>query len=296
MSYLAIYIVWGSTYLAIRLSLETLPMFFISTVRFLTAGSILILYARLSGCAKPTPANWIIATKSGLLSFFISFGLLTWAQRVLPSSVAALIISLEPAWFVILDWLCFSGKRPTSRIVLAQLIGFTGCALLIFAEPPGETSGAIAQGNYTLSALAVLGCGFAWVYGSLLSRSSASHPNPTMASGMQMFAGGVAFLAAATLTGDFAKLGDASLRSVSALAYLIVFGSLFAYSSYVFLLRTQPTPKVAAHTFVNPIVAVILGWAIAGERITPIMLVAAVLVVISVILTVYANPGKKQAR
>lgn len=293
-AYFAIYVIWGTTYLCISFSLETLPPFFICTVRFLIAGLVLILYARHKGCALPTKEQWVIAAKCGVLSFFISYGTLTWAQRTIPSSVAALIISLEPAWFVLIDWLLFGGPRPTKKIAFAQSLGFVGCALLVLAAPTDASGTGVSYNRYILAGLSLLICNFTWVYGSLLSRSPASHPDPTMASGLQMFTGGIALLAASLISGDFAHLGGASLKSALSLLYLTAFGSLFAYSAFVFLLRTQPSARVAAHTFVNPIIAVALGWAFAGEAISPRTLVAAALVIASVILTTYAKPSKKQ--
>lgn len=293
LSYFAIYVVWGSTYYAISVSLETLPVFFISSTRFLAAGTILIAWSLRKGAHAPTLANWVVAAKSGFLSFFCAFGLLTWAQQILPSSFAALIISLEPAWFVLLDWMCFGGAKPGRRVVLAQIVGFAGCAMLIFSEPTTPAAQAAPKMHYALSAMAVVVCSFVWVYGSLLSRSPDAHKDSTMASGIQMFSGGVALLAGTLLNGDYLALGGASLHSVLALLYLIFFGSVFAYSAFVFLLRTQPSAKVAAHTFVNPIVAVAIGWSLAGEAVTPNVLVAACLVVVSVILTIYAKPPEK---
>ena len=291
LSYLAIYVVWGSTYLAISISLETLPMFFLSAVRFTVAGLILVAYALFAGCGAPSRANILVAVKSGFLAFFCSFAMLTWAQLTLPSSVAALLISLEPVWFVIFSWLIFGGSKPTGRVVAALLVGFAGCAMLVFAEPAAEAATGVTQTRYALSALSVVGCGLTWVYGALLSsKSPDSHPHAAMASGLQMLAGGLIFAAVSTLNGDYASLGGASLRSCVALAYLIVFGSVFSYSAYIFLLRTQPAAKVAAHTFVNPIVAVGLGWAIAGEPVTSSILAAGLLIVVSVILITYAKP------
>ena len=295
LSYLAVYIVWGSTYLAISISLETLPMFFLSATRFVSAGLILVLYAVFTGCGRPSRANWSVAVKSGLLAFFCSFGLLTWAQKTLPSSVAALIVSLEPAWFVLFSWLFFGGAKPTKRVVAALFVGFAGCALLVFGEPAAELAAGVTQTRYALSALAVVGCGIAWVYGALLSsKSPDSHSNAAMASGLQMLAGGLAFILASALSGDYVSLGGASLRSCLALGYLIVFGSVLSYSAYIFLLRTQPAAKVAAHTFVNPVVAVLLGWAVAGEPVTAVTLTATLLVVVSVILINY--PGTKRIK
>lgn len=292
-AYFAIYIIWGTTFLCITFSLETLPPFFICTFRFLVAGLVLILYARHKGCAVPTKEQWVVAAKCGVLSFFISYGTLTWAQKTIPSSVAALIISLEPAWFLLIDWLLFKGPSPTKKIAFAQSLGFVGCAILVLAEPAGAASANAPYSRYILAGLSLLICNFTWVYGSLLSRSPSSHPDPTMASGLQMFTGGLALLAASIFSGDFAHLGGASFKSVLSLLYLTAFGSLFAYSAFVFLLRTQPSARVAAHTFVNPIIAVTLGWAFAGEEVTARTLVASGLVIVSVILTTYAKPLKE---
>lgn len=286
-SYFAVYVVWGSTYLAISMALETLPMFFISSSRFFTAGAILMAFAMWKGCAKPTLANWIAATKSGVLSFVVSFGLLTWGQKVLPSAMAALIIALEPAWFVLFSWLFFSGSKPTLRTIAAVAIGISGCSILVFSEPTTASASAAPQSLYLLSVLAVFFCGVTWVYGSLLSKSPDSHKDSTMTSGMQMFSGGVILIVISLLNGDYAHLPQASAKSVTALLYLVFFGSVFAYSAYVFLIKTQPTERVATHTFINPIVAVILGWLFAGEKITMSVLVSTVLISIAVILIVY---------
>ena len=291
-SYMAVYLIWGSTYLAISVSIDTLPLFFASSARFLTAGGALMLYSWFRGVKTPTRSTWISAARSGFLSFFVSFMALSWAELTLPSSVAALIISIEPAWFVILDWLFFSGGRPTPKTLIAQLIGFAGCAVLIFADPEASLNSGAPRSMYLLSAGAVLLGGVAWVLGALLARSSDTHPDSAMASGMQMMSGGVILLAASLANRDYARLGGASADSVAALIYLITFGSIFAYSAFMFLLKTQPTARVASHTFVNPIVAVILGWMFAGERITPEVAVSAVMIVASVVLTIY--PGEER--
>lgn len=294
-SYFAIYVIWGSTYLAIGMALETLPMFFISSMRFLTAGTILLLFCFWRRCERPTAANWLVALKSGVLSFVVSFGLLTWAQQTLPSAIAALIVALEPVWFVLFSWLFFNGSKPNPKTILALAIGISGCSILVFSEPTTASAAAAPQSLYMLSAFAVFVCGFTWVYGSLLAKSPDSHKDSTMASGMQMFSGGVVLFAVSLFAGDYSNLSQASVKSVGALLYLIAFGSLYAYSAYVFLLKTQPTERVAAHTFINPIVAVLLGWAFAGEKITSGVLVAGVLVLIAVVMIIYGDAGKGSA-
>ena len=296
-SYFAIYVIWGSTYLGIKIALESVPLFFIGGSRFTLAGLIMMGIALMRGCPKPNAANWRIAAKSGLLSFFLAFGVLTWSQRALPSSIAALIISLEPIWFVLMDWLFFGGPRPGWKVYLAQAFGFLGCALLVLTEPASSAETGISQMRYVLSVLGVVVCGLSWVYGSLLSRSPDSHSDTAMASGMQTFTGGAALLAVSLISGEFAHLGGITFRSGAAMIYLALFGSVFAYSAFVFLIRTQPSSRVAAHTFVNPIIAVILGWFFAGEPITPIVIAAAALIIVSVVLTIYApaQSGAKKA-
>lgn len=285
-SYFAIYIIWGSSYLGLRFVLETMPPFFVTGVRFTLAGIILVAYALFKGSSKPTKSNWMHAAKVGVMAFSLSFGLMACAQTVVPSSITALIVAIEPAWFVIFDWLFFHGPRPSVRVAIAQLIGFSGCAVLILAEPDPDIA---MKGSYIFWLGAILLGNLCWTYGALYSRGQGAHKNPTLASGMQMFCGGAAMFLVAVLSGDLGRLGGVSLKSILALCYLIFFGSLLAYSSYVYLLRTQPLDKVAAHAFVNPIVAVIAGWALAGERITTGVLIAAALIIVSVLLTIYGG-------
>ena len=291
-SYFAIYVIWGSTYLCIKISLETVPMFFVGGSRYTVAGIFLMGYALWRGCSMPTAANWKVAAKSGLLSFFVAFGILTWAQKTLPSSAVALIVSLEPMFFVLMDWLFFGGPRPGWRIYTAQAVGLLGCGILIVSGARSNVGLEVSQFRYIISALGVVLCGVAWVYGSLLSRSSDSHGDSTMVSGMQSLVGGVALLAASSLFGEFSSLSSISLRSFCAMIYLTIFASIFAYSAFVFLLRTQPSSRVAAHAFVNPVIAVILGWLFAGEKITSYVLIATALIITSVLLTIY-TPAKR---
>ncbi|MDR3254350.1 MAG: EamA family transporter [Synergistaceae bacterium] len=280
--YFAIYFIWGSTYLAISLSIKTTPIFLASAIRFVAAGGALLLIARFRGARKPSRPNLVIAFKSGMLAFFVSFGLLSWAEKILPSSTAALIIALEPAWFLLFDWLFFLGPKPGRRIIFSQLVGMTGCAVLVFGEGSSTYGGASAAG-YALSAAAVTLSGFAWVYGALLaSKSPESHKDSAMASGLQMMCGGLIFAVLSVCMGDLSRTTQISTESWLALLYLIVFGSVAAYSAYIALLRSQPTSKVSTHSFINPIVAVFLGWAVAGEAVTIYTAIAGFLIVLSV--------------
>jgi drug/metabolite transporter (DMT)-like permease len=158
--YLAIYFIWGSTYLAISVSIRTAPIFLASGIRFACAGGALILIAGFRGARKPTAGNAAIAIQSGALAFFVSYGILSWAQKTLPSSTAALIISLEPAWFVLFDWLFFSGPKPGKRIISAQAAGIAGVVFLVLGEgsSAGELGRSVAE--YSLAAIAVSLSGF----------------------------------------------------------------------------------------------------------------------------------------
>ena len=291
LSYFAVYVIWGASYLGIKIALETVPMFFVGASRFTISGIFLIGYALRRGCSKPTAANLKNAIMSGLFSFFVAIGLQTWAQKFLPSSIVALILSLMPIWFILIDWLLFEGPKPGWRIYVAQVLGFLGCAVLVMMEPDSEAVTGVSQMRYIAAALAVVLCGLAWVYGSMISRSPNSHSDTTMASGMQILTGGITMLAASYLSGEFIYLGDISLRSAIALIYLTLFSGIFGYTAFVFLLRTQPASRIAPHAFVNPVIAVFLGWLFAGEAITPIVLAATVLIVLSVLLTIYSPKG-----
>jgi drug/metabolite transporter (DMT)-like permease len=223
-----------------------------------------------------------VAIKSGALAFFVSFGVLSWAEKILPSSTAALIISLEPAWFALFDWLFFSGPKPGKKILLAQAAGITGCAVLVLGEASLRGGGG-SMARYAFAAAAVTLSGFAWVYGALLSsKSPDSARDSAMASGLQMACGGIIFVLVSACIGDFSRLGEISAESWLAILYLIVFGSIVAYSAYVVLLRSQPTSKVSTHSFVNPIVAVVLGWALANEAVTVYTAIASLLIIVSV--------------
>jgi drug/metabolite transporter (DMT)-like permease len=279
--FFAVYFIWGSTYLGISVSVKTAPIFVASGIRFLCAGVVLVAYALLSGVSPPTLSNISVAAKSGGLAFFVSYGLISWAEKILPSSTAALLLSLEPAMLVAFDWIFFGGPKPGRTVVSYQLLGVAGVAVLVAGERMSPLNGASAT-EYALAVTAVILSGFSWIYGALLaSKSGDSHPNTAMASGLQMFCGGIFFAIAAVFTGGFGHIGEISRESWLAILYLITFGSIIAYSSYMLLLRTQPASKVSTHSFVNPIVAVALGWAIAGESVTIFTAAAAALIVLS---------------
>jgi drug/metabolite transporter (DMT)-like permease len=228
-----------------------------------------------------------VAAYSGVLAFFVAYALLSWAQKTLPSSTAALLISLEPAWFILFDWLFFSGPKPLRFIIAAQAVGVFGCVILVLGEGSSAPASGIPLATYVMSSVAVPLSSFAWVYGALMaSKSHDAHPDTAMASGLQMVCGGAVFAVISACSGDFSHAANISEESWFALFYLIVFGSVVTYSAYVLLLRTQPSSRVSTHAFVNPLVALVLGAVIAEEKITVFTAAATLLIVSSVAMII----------
>lgn len=286
-AFAAVYIVWGSTYVAILFAIETLPPFLMAAARFLVAGSLILLWSLRRLERRPTLAEWKAATIVGGLLLLGGNGAVVWAEQTVPSSIAALLIAVTPAWMVLLDWLGHGSRRPGRRTVLGLALGFGGLALLL---GPAAIMGA---GRIDVTgALVVVGGSLSWAIGSLYSRNAPRPPGAVLAIGMQMLAGGAFLLVLAVAVGEPARLDLAgvSLRSALAVAYLIVFGSIVAYTAYIWLLRVVSAARVATYAYVNPVVAVLLGWTLAGETLTPRMGVAAAVIVLGVALITLEKP------
>jgi drug/metabolite transporter (DMT)-like permease len=280
-----VYVVWGSTYLGIAVAIETLPPLLMAALRFLTAGAILYAIAsRLGERAgdRPGRREWIAAALTGAPLFFVGNGGVVWAQQTVASGIAALLIATVPLWIAILDRVVY-GRRLGPQAMLGLGLGFGGLALLVDPSAGGRTS----PGGAAILALAALG----WAIGSLLSRSAALPSRPLVAAAMQMLAGGVFLAIGSVAAGELGevRLEEFSGRSVLAFGYLIVFGSILAFSAYAWLLRSARTPLVATYAYVNPVVAVTLGWAVLGEQITGRTLVAGVIIVAAVALIVSSH-------
>lgn len=280
-AFAAVYLVWGSTYLAILFAIETLPPFMMAGVRFLVAGAILFGVSAARWKQPPNRPQWRAAVIIGALLLLGGNGAVVWAEQTVPSGVAALMIAITPAWMVLLDWLWQRSVRPGRRTVLGLVLGFGGIALLM---GPAAIAGAGAVP--LLGAVVLMAGSLSWSIGSLYSRRAPTAPDPLLGTGMQMLAGGALLLLLGLLTGEAGRFdaGDVSLRSLLALVYLIVFGSIVAYTAYVWLLRVVSAARVATYAYVNPLVAVLLGWALAGEALTLRMGLAAVVIVLGVAL------------
>lgn len=276
-----VYVVWGSTYLAIRFAIETLPPFLMASARFLIAGTLLYAWARARGAARPTRAQWRGAAIVGGLLFVGGNGAVVVAEQWVPSGLVALLVAAVPVWMVILDWGWGTRTRPTLQTGLGLVAGFVGVGVL--AGSPGVGAG---DWHELMGAvLAVLGS-VAWAAGSIYARHAPMPERPRLGVGMQMLAGGSFLLVLGITTGELGQVEvDAiSLKSVLALLYLIAFGALVAYSAYIWLLRASTPARVGTYAYVNPVVALFLGWALADEPVTPRSLVAAAIIIGAVIL------------
>lgn len=264
-AFAAIYIIWGSTYLAIRFAIETLPPFLMAGVRFTIAGSLLYAWARARGAAKPDAAHWKAAAIIGALLLMGGNGAVTWAEQRIPSGIAALLIAIVPCWLVLIDWLRPGGPRPTARIVVGLLLGLSGIAVLVGPETlmGGERIDPVG------AAVVVLG-GLSWAGGSIYSRYARIPREPLLSTGIQMLCGGALLILAGLLTGEVARVdpGAVSAKSVLALAYLILVGAIVGYSAYIWLMRVTTPARAGTYAYVNPVVAVLLGWLFADEALS----------------------------
>ena len=275
----AVYVIWGSTYLAIRYAIETLPPFLMAGVRFLMAGAILYAWSVTRSARKPTGAEWGAAAVVGALLLLGGNGAVVWAEQTVPSGIAALLVAITPCWIVLLDWLWHRGDRPGWLTWSGLVLGVIGIVLLV---GPESLRG---EGTVPLAGVAVLMLGsLSWAIGSIYSKRAPTAPGALLSTGMQMLCGGSLLITAGIVTGEVGRLDVSaiSLRSVLALLYLLIFGALVGYSAYVWLLRVARPARVATYAYVNPLVAVILGWAVAGEELTVRMGVSAVVIVAGV--------------
>lgn len=288
----AVYLIWGSTYLGIRFALETLPPFLMAGARFLLAGAILYAWGRSRAASAPTGRQWAACAAVGGFLIVGGNGAVSWAQQYVPSGIAALIGALTPCLMVLLHWATARDQPLRAPTALGIALGFAGMAVLV---GPGLV---FEHGVHRGGALVLMLGSLSWAVGSLYGRR-APLPSPTpLATGMQMLCGGAVLVLIGAACGELAGFEPAAISTRSALAfgYLTVFGSLLGFSAYVWLLQVSTPARISTHAYVNPLVAVALGWLLGGEPITPRILVAAALSLGGIVLIVlpdrfYAVPG-----
>jgi drug/metabolite transporter (DMT)-like permease len=279
---LALYIVWGSTYLAIRFAVETIPPFMHASLRFLISGAILYIWRRAAGDPAPTLGNWKSTAIVGAALLLGGNGLVAWAEQSVPSSIAALMIATSPFWLTLFEYLRAGGTKPTWQAILGLVIGFGGVFLLI---GPAEITGA-EQSFDTFGTSLLLLAPLFWSMGSIYAKGADMPKSTLLSTGMQMLTGAVALFLVSLFKGELSgfSFGLISLRSWLALLYLITFGSLIGFVSYGWLLHNAPISLVSTYAYVNPVVAVLLGSLLADEPLNGRILLAAAIIIGSVVL------------
>jgi drug/metabolite transporter (DMT)-like permease len=282
-AFAAVYLIWGSTYLAMKYAIETLPSFLMAGTRFLLAGAVLFVWARLSSdYERPKLVHWRTSLIVGGLLLLGGNGGVVIAQHYLPSSLTALLIATEPFWVVLIGWLFMGNARPNFKVILGLLVGFAGVSLLISGRGLNFGDG----GGQLLGIVLIVFSTIAWASGSLYGLRAASPKSALLGAGMQMLSGGLLLILLGLITGEWQsfKFADVSTNSWIALGYLTVFGSLIGFTAYSWLLKNVEPSLASTYAYVNPVIAVILGWAIAGESLTGQMLVGAAVIIGSVVL------------
>lgn len=280
LAFAAIYLIWGSTYLAIRVAVETMPPFTLASARFLVAGFLLYTWLSYRGRAQATPRQWWDNTIIGGVLLVGGNGLVVWAEQKIPSGITTLLLSINPLIMVLIDWMLPKGLRPTWLTFLGLALGFGGLMLLI----GGDFSSGASLDPWRCAGLLV-SC-FAWSGGSLYSRHLRNPAEPLTAATLQMLLGGGLLLLVGLARGELGDFHPADLtgRSVAAWVYLVVAGSLIGYPCYIYLLKHSTPARVSTYAYVNPVVAVFLGWLILGEPVTGRTLLASVIIVAAVVI------------
>jgi drug/metabolite transporter (DMT)-like permease len=290
-SFAAIYVLWGSTYLAIRVMVTAFPPFLAAGSRFLVAGAILYGWSRWRGVAAPELRLWPYAALIGGLFFLVGNGGVSWAETRLPSGLTALLAATSPLFTAVFESARGGWRRPAGPVVLGIIAGLGGVALLV---APGEFIG--GEHADLAGAAAITLAALAWAAGSVTSHARPLHPSPLLATGMKMLAGGVLLLLAGLLGGEAARLAPEifSPKVILSWLYLIIFGSLIGFSAFTYLLRVTTPQKVSTSAFVNPLVAVGLGWLLLDEAITPRTLLAAAIIIGAVVLIRVRSPEPQE--
>lgn len=289
-AFLAVYTIWGSTYLAIRFVVDTIPPFFMAGTRFIIAGLALFTLIQFRGAQRPTRMQWRDAFVVGGFLLLGGNGAVAWAEQWIPSGLTSLLLATMPLWLVLLNSIHYR-KNPGLGISFGILLGFAGVALLVGSMENFGDNNMVIPGTITLIFAAL-----SWASGSLYSRSTKTSTSQLQSAALQMITGGLLLFITSLITGEYTNviLSQISLHSFLSWLYLIIFGSLVAFSSYIWLLKQTSPALVSTHAYINPIVAMILGSTLADEVLTTRNILAAIIIIISVaIITSYSNRKEK---
>ena len=285
-AFASIYLIWGSTYLAIRYAVQTIPPFLMGGLRFVVSGALLYIWARYRGAPRPSRIHWRNAIIAGGFLLLGGNGAVVWAEQFVPSGLTALLVSILPFWLVIIEWVRPPRRRPHGAVLFGLVLGFIGIIVLV---GPANLGG---HGDIRPAGAVVLILGsLSWAIGSFYSRDAELPDSGLMTTGMEMLGGGTLLLIVGALTGELSQfdIHRISTASAAGLLYLVTFGSLLGFTSYIWLLDKVSPARLGTYAYVNPVVAVILGWLIAGERFSVRTVVAAVIVICAVALLTTAR-------
>ncbi len=284
LAFAAIYLIWGTTYLAMRIAVETIPPFMVGSSRFLIAGSLTFLFLRVTGTPAPSWQQWRSAALIGILLMVGGNGLVMWAVQRIPSGIAALVVATMPLWMTVLDWLFYGGPKPTARVALGLILGIAGSFLLL---APANLFGS-GQSFHLPSMIVLMLAPIFWSIGSLQARRIDLPKNVFMTTSMEALCGGTVLALMSFAFDEPSRLliTPVSARSIGATIYLAIFGSLIALTSYCWLMENANAARVSTYAFVNPVIAVVLGWLILNEQISLQTSIAIALIVVAVVLIV----------
>ena len=279
LAFLAVYLCWGMTYLAMRVAVRDIPPHLMSGARFLVAGLVLYLWTRRRGDPKPSAIQWRSAAMVGAFLLLGGNATVAWAEQQVPSGLAAVLIAVAPIWMVAFEW-ARGGPRPGKRVIAGLILGLVGLAILV--SPQGDSATRVNP----IGAVMLVLASASWAWGSVVSKSAPLPKSRFLATSMEMIGGGVLLLLTALAVGQFAHFrpAEVSANAVLAWLFLVVFGSLVGFTAYIWLLGVTSIAKVGTYAYVNPIVAVFLGWAILDEPVTGRTLIAAMVIPVGVAL------------
>lgn len=291
-AFASVYVIWGSTYLAIRIAIESIPPLLMAGFRFIIAGTVMYLWGRLRTNEKLTKVHWKSAAIVGLMLLLVGNGGLSWSEQLIPSGIAALLVAVSPLWFILIDWMQ-GGVRPTAGVFIGLALGTLGIAILV--DPADLVGGGEVN---AIGAVVLLGSSICWAFGSFYSRKAVLPASPALANGMEMLIGGVALVLVGALVGELKEFHAAHVtgRSLWAVAYLVVFGSIIGFSSYVWLFRATTPTRASTYAYVNPVIAVLVGWLVGGEELPARVVLAAIFIIAAVAaITIFGTRKQSEA-
>jgi drug/metabolite transporter (DMT)-like permease len=286
LAFAAIYLIWGSNYLAIRVAVESIPPFLLGSGRFFLAGVVLIFVAWRRGDPLPTRANWFAGTITGGLLFALSTGGLMWASQFVPSSITAVMNALIPMWMIVIAWLWTGTERPTPSMLTGVLLGFIGILLLVVPNGLDTNTGLHWPGMVTVMITPII-----WAFGTVYAQRAALPASPLMSTGIQLFAGGALLFPFSLIAGELAQFQISEVAPIGAAMffYLLIAGSLVSFTAYVWLTQVSTPARISTYAYVNPVVALVLGATLGEESLTLWSVVGVFIILASVVIITTAQ-------